>query len=67
MQEAFHLQGHTLITEQGDMMPTLEENTETRGHLLQKSIRLNANRIFLISYPTAMPALSSYLASAIAA
>jgi hypothetical protein len=43
MGEAFHLHEHTLITEQGEMMPTPEEETETRGYLLQKSIRLNAN------------------------
>jgi hypothetical protein len=28
MHEAFHLKAHTLITEQGEMMPTPEEKTE---------------------------------------
>ena len=72
MHESFHLHGHTLITEQGKRMPTPEEQTETRDHLLQKSLRLNEscvspNRIPLVSYPIGMGALSSDLASAICA
>jgi hypothetical protein len=49
MHEAFHLQGHTLIKEQEEMMPTLEEQTGTIGYLLQKSKWPTGS--LLISYP----------------